>query len=344
MPELADDISNPMTTPDEPDEPQPERFDLRDEDWSEQLADLEGFSDDAVSDYLRRLRNHELLTAEKEVELAQEIEAGLLATHLLADGTPRGRRESRDLETIAWLGERAAETLLYANLRLVVSVAKHYANRGLDFLDLIQEGNIGLHRAVRKFDFTLGYKFSTRATWYIRQAVTRALADQGRMIRLPAHVVEQIVKVQSARRTAAMQGTDCSNEEIGRLTENSADKVEGLLSLDRPVFSLDFQVPDGRGGTEALAEHLCDSSDPEAIDVIVQALLREQTAAVLNTLSEREAGIIAMRFGISDGQEKSLDAVGKVYGVTRGRIRQIESKAMDKLRHPSRSRVLRDFH
>ncbi|WP_427004537.1 sigma-70 family RNA polymerase sigma factor [Pseudarthrobacter sp. H2] len=323
--------------------PVPESFEPDDADRPELLADSEGVTDDAVADYLRRLRQYDLLTAEQEVELAQEIEAGLFAEQLLADGTPRPGRDLRELRTIVRLGKRAADALLHANLRLVVSIAKHYTHRGLDFLDLIQEGNLGLHRAVCKFDFTKGFRFSTHATLWIRQAITRALADQARLIRLPANVVEQVQKVRSAQRTAAMAGTVCSTEDLCRLTENSIGKVEYLLTLDKPIFSLDSQVPDGKGGTEALAEQLLDPTDPDAADSLFHKQMKERVHAVLDTLEEWEAKVIAMRFGMTCGDEKSLDAVGKMYGMTRECIRQIEVKAMKKLKDPSRSNLLRQY-
>jgi RNA polymerase primary sigma factor len=322
----------------------PESFELEDADWPELLAASDGVTDDAVADYLRRLGQYDLLTAEQEVELAQEIEAGLFAERLLADGTSPPGRDIRELRTIVLLGKRAADALLNANLRLVVSIAKHYTHRGLDFLDLIQEGNLGLHRAVCKFDFTRGFRFSTYATLCIRHAITRALADQARLIRLPANVVEQVQKVRSAQRTAAMTGTVCSKEDLSQLTDNSIEKVEYLLTLDKPIYSLDSQVPDGRGGTEALAEQLWDPSDLDATDPLFHQQMKERVHAVLDTLEEREAGVIAMRFGMTGGEEKTLDAVGKVYGMTRERIRQIEVKAMTKLKDPSRSNVLRQYH
>ncbi|WP_280873198.1 MULTISPECIES: sigma-70 family RNA polymerase sigma factor [Micrococcaceae] len=327
----------------ESEESAPTHFDLEDSDWPEELAGLEGFSEDAVQDYLRRAGRADLLTAEQEVELAQEIEAGLYASHLLTDGVPRGRRESRELREMALLGSRAANALLEANLRLVVSIAKRYMNHGMDFLDLIQEGNIGLHRAVCKFDYTLGNKFSTYATWWIRQAVTRGLADQGRMIRLPVHMVEQIQKVLAAQREATVQGLALTPAELGKATGHSAEKVEYLLSLTRPAHSLDYLVPDGKGGLEPLADQLVDPTDVDVVDRIAGEQLKAEVHAVLDTLTEREAGVIAMRFGIDDGEEKTLDAIGKVYGVTRERIRQIESKTMALLKEPERSASLRDY-
>lgn len=303
-----------------------------------------GVTDDAVADYLRRLSKYDLLTAGQEVELGQQIEAGLFAEQLLADGTSRPGQDIRELRTIVVLGKRAADELLRANLRLVVSIAKHYTHRGLDFLDLIQEGNLGLHQAVCKFDFAKDFRFSTYATWCIRSAITRALADQARLIRLPAHVVEQLQKVLSAQRAAAMTGTVCSREDLGRLTNNPPGKVECLLTLDKPIYSLDAQVPDGRGGTEALAEQLRDCFDPDASDAPFHQQMQAQVHAVLDTLEEREARVIAMRFGMTGGGGRTLDAVSKSLGMTRERIRQIEVAAMEKLKDPSRSDVLRQFH
>lgn len=337
------DVFMPASGADELDGTEPTHFDLEDPDWPEELAGLEGFSEDAVQDYLRRAGRADLLTAEQEVELAQEIEAGLYAAHLLADGVPRGRRESRELREMALLGDRAADALLAANLRLVVSIAKRYMNHGMDFLDLIQEGNIGLHRAVCKFDYTLGYKFSTYATWWIRQAVTRALADQGRLIRLPVHMVEHLNKVLTALREATLQGMTPTYAEVGRLTGHSAEKVEYLLSLDRPAYALDYLVPDGKGGLEPLADQLVDAMEVDVVERIAKEQLKAEVHAVLDTLTEREAGVIAMRFGLDDGEEKTLDAIGKVYGVTRERIRQIESKTMALLKEPERSASLRDY-
>lgn len=322
----------------------PTWFDLEDTGWLEELHGLEGFSDDGVSDYLQRAGRADLLTAEQEVELAKDIEAGLYAAHLLADGTPRGRKESRELRAIVLLGERAADTLLEANLRLVVSIAKRYIYRGMDLIDLIQEGNIGLHRAVCKFDYTLGYKFSTYATHWIRQAVTRALADQARVIRLPVHMVEQVNKVRSLQREAARKGLEYTLEELGKLTDQSAAKVEHLLFLDKPVHSLDALVPDGKSGLEPLADQLLDPWHVDVVEQIAKEQLTTQVHRVLDTLTEREAGVIAMRFGLDDGEEKTLDAIGKVYGVTRERIRQIESKTMALLREPERSQSLREYN
>lgn len=337
-------VAQPPGEEDEDDASAPTSFDLDDSGCLEELQGLEGFSDDGVSDYLQRAGRADLLTAEQEVELAKDIEAGLYAAHLLAEGPARGRRETRELRMIAQMGQRAADALLEANLRLVVSIAKKCVYQGMDLLDLIQEGNIGLHRAVCKFDYTLGYKFSTYATWWIRQAVTRALADQGRTIRLPVHMVEQIHKLQAFQREAAQKGLEYSLEELGKLTDQAAAKVERLLTLDKPVRSLDAFVRDGKGGLEPLADQLLDPSHVDVVDQIAKEQLTAQVHAVLDTLTEREAGVIAMRFGLDDGEEKTLDAIGKVYGVTRERIRQIESKTMALLREPERCQVLREWN
>ena len=224
-----------------------------------------------------------------------------------------------------------------------MSIAKHYTHRGLEFSDLIQEGNLGLHRAICKFDFTKGFRFSTHATLFIRSDILRALANKARLIRLPVNVVDQLQKVRSAQRTAVMTGTVCSTEDLSQLTDKSVGKVECLLTLDKPVFSLDSEVPDGRGGTEALAEQLLDSSDVDATDSLFHQQMKAQVRAALDTLEAREAAIIAMRFGMTGGEAKSLDAVAKTYGTTRERIRRIEVTAMEKLRDPSRSNALREY-
>jgi RNA polymerase sigma factor (sigma-70 family) len=307
------------------------------------LAANGGFTDDAVADYLRRLSQYDLLTAEQEVELAQAIEAGLFAEQLLADGTSRSGQDVAELRTIVLLGTRAVDTLLQANLRLVVSIAKHYTHRGLEFSDLIQEGNLGLHRAICTFDFTKGFRFTTHATLFIRGDILRALANKARLIRLPMNVVDQLQKVRSAQRTAAMTGTVCSTEDLSQLTEISVGKIECLLTLNKPVFSLDSEVSDGRGGSEALAEQLLDTSLPDATDALFQQQMKEQVRAALDTLEAREAAVIAMRFGMTGGEAKSLDAVAKAYGLTRERIRRIEVAAMEKLKDPSRSNALREY-
>ena len=251
----------------------PAAFPPDDDDWPEPPSGSGTVTDDAVADYLRLLRRYDLLTAEQEMELGQEIEAGLFAEHLLADGTSRPSQDTGELRTIVLLGRHAADALLLANLRLVVSIAKHFTQRGLDFLDLIQEGNLGLHRAVCRFDFSKGFKFSTFATLCIRQTIMRALADQTRLIRLPVNVVEQVYKL----RSAAIAGTVFSWEDLGRLTDTSIGKVEYLLTLDQPISSLDSQVPDGKGGTEALAEQLVDPADPDFAEALYISLVTLST-------------------------------------------------------------------
>jgi RNA polymerase primary sigma factor len=341
-PRAGDDASD-QEAPKAPDETAPSTFEWEDdEEWEEQLAGFDGLTDDAVGDYLRRIGRYELLTAEQEVELAQDIEAGLFAQHLLENGREWSRREAREMRAIMHSGHQAMETLLNSNLRLVVSLAKRYTNKGLDFLDVIQEGNLGLYRAVQKFDYIKGFKFSTYATWWIRQAITRGLADRGRPIRLPVHVVEQIQKIWSAQ-AESDETSQLGTDRLAEVTNSTVEKVEYLLSLQRPLFSLDLQVPDGRGGTEPLSEQLFDPLDMTPLEKVSFVLLQKQLHSVLDTLPEREAGVIAMRFGLTAREEKTLDAIGKVYGVTRERIRQIESKTMSQLRHPSRSQVLRDY-
>lgn len=330
--------SSPATTT-----PAPEPFEPDEPPWPEILATGGRVSDDAVGDYLRRLGSYALLTAEEEVDLAQEIEAGLFAEQLLADGTQRHGDDVAELQATVILGRRAADALLHANLRLVVSIAKHFTRRGLDFPDLIQEGNLGLLRAVRMFDFTRGFRFSTLATTCIRSDIIRALADQARLIRLPTNVVHQLQQVRAAQRAAAMAGTACSNEDLGRLTGIPIGKVECLLAVDQPVSSLDSAVPDGRGGTEALAEQLWDSSTADATDPLFHQQLKAQLHAVLGTLEDREARVIAMRFGLAGGGAETLDAVAKTYAAPRESIRQIEVAALAKLKDPSRSNLLRQF-
>ncbi|MCQ1947572.1 sigma-70 family RNA polymerase sigma factor [Arthrobacter sp. zg-Y1116] len=324
-------------------EPSPQGFVLDDwdDDWPEVLRKTVKISPDPVHDYLGRVGGYGLLTAEEEVELAQEIEAGLYAAHLLSDQTAfRPRREIRELEALRHAGQRAADRLLNCNLRLVVSLAKGHIGRGLDFLDLIQEGNLGLHRAVRKFDYQLGNKFSTYATWWIRQAITRALADQARTIRLPVHVVEKLQKLWTAQQEPGLLGDAPSLDDLSARTGMSVEQITALLSADKSIISLELEVPNGRGGMEAMSEQLWDPFGLDTADPIIHQLMTEQIHSVLDTLPEREAGVIALRFGLVDGEEKTLDAIGQVYGVTRERIRQIESKTMKKLRHPSRCSVL----
>jgi RNA polymerase primary sigma factor len=302
-----------------------------------------GATADPVKDYLKQIGKVPLLNAEQEVELAKRIEAGLFAEEQLnqeGDNLPADVRA--ELEWIAEDGRRAKNHLLEANLRLVVSLAKRYTGRGMLFLDLIQEGNLGLIRAVEKFDYTKGYKFSTYATWWIRQAITRAMADQARTIRIPVHMVEVINKLARVQRQMLQDlGREPTPEELARELDMTPEKVVEVQKYGREPISL--STPLGEEGDSEFGDLIEDSEAIVPADAVSFTLLQEQLHSVLDTLSEREAGVVSMRFGLTDGQPKTLDEIGKVYGVTRERIRQIESKTMSKLRHPSRSQVLRDY-
>jgi len=302
-----------------------------------------GATADPVKDYLKQIGKVALLNAEQEVELAKRIEAGLFAEErLVREGDKMERDYRRDLEWIAEDGRRAKNHLLEANLRLVVSLAKRYTGRGMLFLDLIQEGNLGLIRAVEKFDYTKGYKFSTYATWWIRQAITRAMADQARTIRIPVHMVEVINKLARVQRQMLQDlGREPTPEELAKELDMTPEKVVEVQKYGREPISL--HTPLGEDGDSEFGDLIEDSEAIVPADAVSFTLLQEQLAQVLDTLSEREAGVVQMRFGLTDGQPKTLDEIGKVYGVTRERIRQIESKTMSKLRHPSRSQVLRDY-
>ena len=302
-----------------------------------------GATADPVKDYLKQIGKVALLNAEQEVELAKRIEAGLFAEEKLSrEADQMERMLRRDLEWIAEDGRRAKNHLLEANLRLVVSLAKRYTGRGMLFLDLIQEGNLGLIRAVEKFDYTKGYKFSTYATWWIRQAITRAMADQARTIRIPVHMVEVINKLARVQRQMLQDlGREPTPEELARELDMTPEKVVEVQKYGREPISL--HTPLGEDGDSEFGDLIEDSEAIVPADAVSFTLLQEQLQQVLETLSEREAGVVAMRFGLTDGQPKTLDEIGKVYGVTRERIRQIESKTMSKLRHPSRSQVLRDY-
>ncbi len=317
--------------------------DADDDDAPAQQVVTAGATADPVKDYLKQIGKVALLNAEQEVELAKRIEAGLFADEKLAatrdDLEPKMRRE---LEWIAQDGRRAKNHLLEANLRLVVSLAKRYTGRGMLFLDLIQEGNLGLIRAVEKFDYTKGYKFSTYATWWIRQAITRAMADQARTIRIPVHMVEVINKLARVQRQMLQDlGREPTPEELARELDMTPEKVVEVQKYGREPISL--HTPLGEDGDSEFGDLIEDSEAVVPADAVSFTLLQEQLHQVLDTLSEREAGVVSMRFGLTDGQPKTLDEIGKVYGVTRERIRQIESKTMSKLRHPSRSQVLRDY-
>jgi RNA polymerase primary sigma factor len=313
-----------------------------DTDEPEQQVMVAGATADPVKDYLKQIGKVPLLNAEMEVELAKRIEAGLFSEEKLAKGGKISPKIHEELEWIAEDGRRAKNHLLEANLRLVVSLAKRYTGRGMLFLDLIQEGNLGLIRAVEKFDYTKGYKFSTYATWWIRQAITRAMADQARTIRIPVHMVEVINKLARVQRQMLQDlGREPTPEELAKELDMTPEKVIEVQKYGREPISL--HTPLGEDGDSEFGDLIEDSEAIVPADAVSFTLLQEQLHAVLDTLSEREAGVVSMRFGLTDGQPKTLDEIGKVYGVTRERIRQIESKTMSKLRHPSRSQVLRDY-
>ena len=308
----------------------------------EQQVMVAGATADPVKDYLKQIGKVPLLNAEMEVELAKRIEAGLFSEEKLAKGGKISAKLEEELDWIAEDGRRAKNHLLEANLRLVVSLAKRYTGRGMLFLDLIQEGNLGLIRAVEKFDYTKGYKFSTYATWWIRQAITRAMADQARTIRIPVHMVEVINKLARVQRQMLQDlGREPTPEELAKELDMTPEKVVEVQKYGREPISL--HTPLGEDGDSEFGDLIEDSEAIVPADAVSFTLLQEQLHAVLDTLSEREAGVVSMRFGLTDGQPKTLDEIGKVYGVTRERIRQIESKTMSKLRHPSRSQVLRDY-
>ncbi|MFG2059927.1 RNA polymerase sigma factor [Micromonospora sp. NPDC048871] len=303
-------------------------------------------SADSVRAYLKQIGKVPLLNAEQEVELAKRIEAGLYAAERLRAADEGEEKLARDMQRdLLWIsrdGERAKNHLLEANLRLVVSLAKRYTGRGMAFLDLIQEGNLGLIRAVEKFDYTKGYKFSTYATWWIRQAITRAMADQARTIRIPVHMVEVINKLGRIQRELLQDlGREPTPEELAKEMDITPEKVLEIQQYAREPISLDQTI--GDEGDSQLGDFIEDSEAVVAVDAVSFSLLQDQLQQVLQTLSEREAGVVRLRFGLTDGQPRTLDEIGQVYGVTRERIRQIESKTMSKLRHPSRSQVLRDY-
>ncbi len=354
----------PTVEEDEEEEDEPEGAPVAEEEEDEEAKALaqarrdaeSAASADPVRAYLKQIGKVPLLNAELEVELAKRIEAGLFAAEKLraddelARRTPKGKKATGRLSPqlrheLEWLvrdGERAKNHLLEANLRLVVSLAKRYTGRGMQFLDLIQEGNLGLIRAVEKFDYTKGYKFSTYATWWIRQAITRAMADQARTIRIPVHMVEVINKLARVQRQMLQDlGREPTPEELGRELDLSPEKVVEIQKYAREPISLDQTI--GEDGDSQLGDFIEDSEAAVAVDVVSFGLLQDQLGSVLDTLTEREAGVVSLRFGLTDGQPKTLDEIGKVYGVTRERIRQIEAKTMSKLRHPSRSQVLRDY-
>ena len=313
-----------------------------DDDAPAQRVVTPGATADPVKDYLKQIGKVSLLNAQQEVDLAMRIEAGLYAEHKLAENPDMDKDLKKAMRWVVHDGKRAKNHLLEANLRLVVSLAKRYTGRGTLFLDLIQEGNLGLIRAVEKFDYSKGFKFSTYATWWIRQAITRAMADQARTIRIPVHMVEVINKLARVQRQMLQDlGREPTPEELGKELDMTPEKVIEVQKYGREPISL--HTPLGEDGDSEFGDLIEDSEAVVPADAVSFTLLQEQLHSVLDTLSEREAGVVAMRFGMTDGQPKTLDEIGKVYGVTRERIRQIESKTMSKLRHPSRSQVLRDY-
>ena len=302
-----------------------------------------GATADPVKDYLKQIGRVSLLNAEQEVDLSERIEAGLYAQHLLDTEIDQMEfKRKRELKWAAADGKKAKDHLLEANLRLVVSLAKRYTGRGMLFLDLIQEGNLGLIRAVEKFDWKKGFKFSTYATWWIRQAITRAMADQARTIRVPVHMVEVINKLSRVQRQMLQDlGREPTPDELARELDMPVEKVQEVQKYGREPISL--HTPLGEDGDSEFGDLIEDTDAIAPSDAVAFSLLQEQFRQVLETLAPREAGVIKMRYGLEDGQPKTLDDIGRVYGVTRERIRQIESKTMSKLRHPSRSQTLRDF-
>ena len=313
-----------------------------DTDEPEQQVTVAGATADPVKDYLKQIGKVALLTASEEVELAKRIEAGLFAEEKLNSSKKIGEKLQAELQWIRADGRRAKNHLLEANLRLVVSLAKRYTGRGMLFLDLIQEGNLGLIRAVEKFDYTKGFKFSTYATWWIRQAITRAMADQARTIRIPVHMVEVINKLARVQRQMLQDlGREPTPEELALELDMTPEKVVEVQKYGREPISL--HTPLGEDGDSEFGDLIEDSEAVVPADAVAFTLLQEQLHAVLDTLPEREAGVVRLRYGLTDGQPKTLDDIGKIFGVTRERIRQIENKTMSKLRHPSRSQTLRDY-
>ena len=305
---------------------------------------ITGATADPVKDYLKQIGKVALLNAEQEVELALRIEAGLFSEEKLSAMTASQKttKLARELHEIAKDGQRAKNHLLGANLRLVVSLAKRYTGRGMQFLDLIQEGNLGLIRAVEKFDYTKGFKFSTYATWWIRQAITRAMADQARTIRIPVHMVEVINKLARVQRQMLQDlGREPTPEELARELDMTPEKVVEVQKYGREPISL--HTPLGEDGDSEFGDLIEDTEAVVPADAVGFTMLQRQLESLLESLSEREAGVIRMRFGLGDGMPKTLDQIGDTFGVTRERIRQIESKTMAKLRHPSRSQALRDY-
>ena len=336
-PELEDDILPPVA----------ELEEIPEEEIVDPNTLVDSFAiDDPVRMYLKEIGKVDLLTPEREVELAQAMGAGAAAKEQLAELEKSGgeipEETLKELKKAIKGGERAKQQLAEANLRLVVSIAKRYVGRGMQFLDLIQEGNLGLIKAVEKFDYTKGYKFSTYATWWIRQAITRAIADQARTIRIPVHMVETINKVIRVSRQLLQElGHDPSPEEISEEMGIPADKVREIMKIAQEPVSL--ETPIGEEEDSHLGDFIPDDDAPEPAEVASFTLLKEQLVEVLKTLTPREEKVLRLRFGIEDGRTRTLEEVGKEFNVTRERIRQIEAKALRKLRHPSRSKKLKDF-
>ena len=351
--EIDDVEDSEETKPEVPPVPQAKgAFIVRDDDDDDNLTPsgnpkrrvvATGATADPVKDYLKQIGRVSLLNAEQEVDLSERIEAGLYAQHLLDTEIDHMEfKRKRELKWAAADGKKAKDHLLEANLRLVVSLAKRYTGRGMLFLDLIQEGNLGLIRAVEKFDWKKGFKFSTYATWWIRQAITRAMADQARTIRVPVHMVEVINKLSRVQRQMLQDlGREPTPDELARELDMPVEKVQEVQKYGREPISL--HTPLGEDGDSEFGDLIEDTDAIAPSDAVAFSLLQEQFRQVLETLAPREAGVIKMRYGLEDGQPKTLDDIGRVYGVTRERIRQIESKTMSKLRHPSRSQTLRDF-
>ena len=313
-----------------------------DDDIPAQTTTITGATADPVKDYLKQIGKVALLNAELEVELAKRIEAGLFAEEKLAGKRKLARDMERDLKWVVKDGQKAKSHLLEANLRLVVSLAKRYTGRGMQFLDLIQEGNLGLIRAVEKFDYTKGYKFSTYATWWIRQAITRAMADQARTIRIPVHMVEVINKLARVQRQLLQDlGREPTPEELARELDMTPEKVVEVQKYGREPISL--STPLGEDGDSEFGDLIEDTEAVVPADAVGFTMLQRELERILQSLHPREAGVIKSRFGLGDGVQKTLDQIGEEFGVTRERIRQIESKTMSKLRHPSRSQMLRDY-
>jgi RNA polymerase sigma factor (sigma-70 family) len=322
VPEIAQSAARPSPTPD---------------------LDEVAASADLVRVYLNEIGKVALLTAADEVELAKRIEAGLYAAHLLTSSNSFTAARKREMRALVIDGERAKDHLLRANLRLVVSLAKRYTGHGMPFLDLIQEGNLGLIRAVEKFDYTKGFKFSTYATWWIRQAISRAMADQSRTIRLPVHLVEQVNKLQRIRRELNQElGREANHAELAHELDITEERVRELIDLSRDLVSLDQTV--GADDDASLGDFIADERASFAAETVVEGgLMRAQLQGVLDTLDDREAAVVRMRYGLDGGQPKTLDEIGRAFKLSRERIRQIERETMAKLRHPSRSQVLRDY-